>query len=342
MLICGLYHPPKFNYKERELREYLIHIADEMSDRYPEIVFLLGGDLNRLDLERLQVDAGWDILVNFPTRGDATLDNCLTNRPDLFGESFPFQTSIKTDHIVIVLPAGTKLKPIRRKVQIRDCREHCKAALYNSMVTETWDNVIDSTDVQQAVHLLESKILSHMDNCMPIRTITMSRDPLWMTPLLKSIIRAKSRISQLNKDQLKEINEQILKVISGNKKKCKTTPLGSKAWWKMTDALSQQKKQDRVVLDNTRLSDLNDYFAKLCTDVTYVEPKPLRIESEVETPRVSELQVWNILKALTKTATGPGQIPYWIWKEQAEILTLVMTRVWNLSLSTQCWPLVWK
>ncbi|CAB3991556.1 Hypothetical predicted protein [Paramuricea clavata] len=343
MLVCGLYHPPKFSYKEQELRDYLIHFVDERLDRYPDTVFLFGGDLNHLDLEQLQIEVGWDILVNFPTRGDATLDNCLTNRPDLFGESFPFQTSIKTDHIAVVLPAGTKLKPIRRKVQIRDCRKHRKAALYNSMATETWDNVIDSSDVQQAVLFLECKILSHMDNCMPIRTISMSsRDPVWMTPLLKSMIRAKSRISELNKDRLKEINKRISEVISENRRKCKTTPLGSKAWWKMTDALSQRKKQDRAILDNTRLSDLNDYFAKLCSDDTYVEPTPLRIESEVETPRVSELQVWNILKALTKTATGPDQIPYWIWKEHKEILTPVITRVWNLSLSTQSWPSAWK
>ncbi len=29
MLICGLYHPPKPNYKERELIDYLINIVDE-------------------------------------------------------------------------------------------------------------------------------------------------------------------------------------------------------------------------------------------------------------------------------------------------------------------------
>ncbi len=99
-------------------------------------MFLFGGDLNHLDLECLKAEAGWHILVNFPTRGDVTLDNCLTNRPDLFSESFPFQASIKTDHIAVVVPAGTKLKPIRRKVQIRDCRRHCKAALYNSIANE--------------------------------------------------------------------------------------------------------------------------------------------------------------------------------------------------------------
>jgi hypothetical protein len=30
----------------------------------------------------------------------------------------------KTDHIGVILPAGTKLKPMRRKVEFRDCRKH--------------------------------------------------------------------------------------------------------------------------------------------------------------------------------------------------------------------------
>ena len=35
-------------------------------------------------------------------------------------------------------------------------------------------------------------------------------------------------------------------------------------------------------------------------------------------------------------------IPYWIWKDHAEILTEVVTKVWNLSLSCYSWPMSWK
>ena len=33
---------------------------------------------------------GWNFLVEFPTRDNACLDNRLTNRPDLFGKTYPF------------------------------------------------------------------------------------------------------------------------------------------------------------------------------------------------------------------------------------------------------------
>ena len=35
---------------------------------------------------------------------------------------------------------------------------------------------------------------------------------------------------------------------------------------------------------------------------------------------------------LKRTATGPDEIPFWFSKEQAELLTPVISYVWNLSL----------
>ena len=32
---------------------------------------------------------------------------------------------------------------------------------------------------------------------------------------------------------------------------------------------------------------------------------------------------------LKKTATGPDQIPFWIWKDLAGILTPAVTKIWN-------------
>ena len=52
-----------------------------------------------------------------PYRGNVHLDNCLTNRPDLFNTCYPFIMSVKTDHTCFVVPAATKLKPIRRGLQ---------------------------------------------------------------------------------------------------------------------------------------------------------------------------------------------------------------------------------
>ena len=183
-----------------------------------------------------------------------------------------------------------------------------------------------------------------MDRCLPVRTVSMSsRDPAWMTPLLKSLIKAKSRVSPLNLVRLRDINKRISDIISENKINYMTAPKGSRAWWKGVDTLSQWRNPFcRVTLDNSCLVDLNDYFAKLCVDDTYTEPTAVAIRSTVEIPEISERQVWNSLRALKRTATGPDHIPYWVWKDHSEIFTPIVTKIWNLSISTQCWPSSWK
>ena len=66
-------------------------------------------------LEEFTALSGWSFLVKFPTRGNACLDNTLTNRPDLFGKTYPSHMLMKTDYEAVVFPAGTNLKPRRPK-----------------------------------------------------------------------------------------------------------------------------------------------------------------------------------------------------------------------------------
>ena len=68
----------------------------------------------------------------------------------------------------------------------------------------------------------------------------------------------------------------------------------------------------------------------------------LEIGDEVDIPAVSERVVWNTLQRIKKTATGPDAIPYTVLKDHAELVTPVVTWVWNLSLKTHTWPRSWK
>ena len=177
---------------------------DNALDQHPGLTIVLGGDTNQLDVNELCQLTGWNSLADFPTRGVAYLDNVLTNRPDLFGKCAPFSISIKTDHTAVISPAGSKLKPVRQKIRIRDCRKHRKEALYLELVGATWDSVLGTNDPDEAVNNSETLIHRHMDKCMPFRTVCISlHDPAWVTPLLKSLMRSKSRIGQNRGDRLR-------------------------------------------------------------------------------------------------------------------------------------------
>ena len=134
---------------------------------------------------------------------------------------------IKTDYEGFVLPAGLKLKPVRRKVLLRDCREHRKQSFYIALATLDWSDVFNVVD--KAVEVLEEKILVVMDKCMPQKSVPMSsRDPVWMSPLVKCMLRSKSRISLNNKERLSLFNKRISEVITDNRRK--PAVIGSGDW----------------------------------------------------------------------------------------------------------------
>ena len=220
LVVCGFYHPPRPTYQVKDLMIYLVDLMDNILDKFPGGVIVAGGDVNRLDPDELCSMTGWKALVSFPTRDDSILDNVFTNRSDLFGKCKPYNITTKTDHTAVILPPGTKLKPIRRKFQIRDCRKHRKECLYKSLAGENWGAVLNTTDVDQAVSNLETVIHAHMDKCMPLKTVSISsRDPEWITPFLKSLLRIKSRISPNNLERNIEINKRISEIIVQNRKK---------------------------------------------------------------------------------------------------------------------------
>jgi hypothetical protein len=58
----------------------------------------------------------------------------------------------------------------------------------------------------------------------------------------------------------------------------------------------------------------------------------------IPAPQLSTQQVYHALSRINRTATGPDGIPYWIWKDYAEIFTPVVETIWNMSLANQYWP----
>ena len=172
----------------------------------------------------------------------------------------------------------------------------------------------DNIETAMNIYTLELKILSNINRCMPLRTVALSsRDPRWMTPLVKYMLRNKSRILVLRIDQHQELSGRVSEVIGENRGmllECKT---GSREWWKNVDLISQRRRSTNVSLDRETAQDLYEFFGELCRDGDYVEPALLEIGPEVEVPEISERYVWNTLSSLKKTATGPDQIPYWVW-----------------------------
>ena len=76
LYFCGLYYPPKHKDDELDVINYIVDLADNALDTHPDTVFVSSSDVNKLDLSKMQLLSGLNVLVDFPTRGIAVWTMC--------------------------------------------------------------------------------------------------------------------------------------------------------------------------------------------------------------------------------------------------------------------------
>ena len=77
-------------------------------------------------------------------------------------------------------------------------------------------------------------------------------------------------------------------------------------------------------------------------DLNCIASVDVAVGSEIEVPEIPKRLVWKSLSNIKRTATGPDGIAFCVRKEHAEILTPILSHIWNLSLRTHTWPISWK
>lgn len=147
------------------------------------------------------------------------------------------------------MPAGLKLKPIRRKVLVRDHREHRKQAFYRGLENEIWDQMMCIDNPDRVVERLEAIILGHLNYCMPQRVVSMSsRDLSWMSPLVKPLLKKKAKVSINNNQRQEHVNKRISPIMSDNKMHLLVAPMGNCKWWKEVNFRTQRLSTPSVTL----------------------------------------------------------------------------------------------
>ena len=252
MTICGLCHPPKPRYVEDDLISYLTYISDLFLDGSPDGTVMIGSDLNNINLDKLSALSGLTALVDFPTRSTSILDNCLTNNCSLFSKCYPFDAQIKTDHRGVIVPAGAKLKPMRYKFTMHDYREHRKIAFHAKLLEQSWDVIFDSEDVESASRYLQSTLRDLMNENFPAKTVLMStRDPPWMTPLAKALLKKKAKAKYRSPDGFSiNLKERINAIVTENRKSLASGKMGSR--WALRPGGERSMRCQREKKDPTQ------------------------------------------------------------------------------------------
>ena len=100
--ICACYHPPEPIYDVPSFKQHLAHSISLLIDNDSDAIFILTGDLNRLNASALQTDLGLVQIVNIPTHNNNIFDQFITNSPDQFVVQVA-QLLVKTKHEALIV-----------------------------------------------------------------------------------------------------------------------------------------------------------------------------------------------------------------------------------------------
>ena len=371
LIVGTVYHPPSA--ENAAMLNYLSNCLSVMESRFPNCGFIILGDFNKLNTSRLRT--GYDLkqLVNFPTRGNNTLDIVLTNLNAFFDQPTKCSPFGLSDHMSIeVRPVerGNIQEKSKLTVKTRDLRPSSRLAMRKYLELVDIPEMLSRVNsCDEKASLQETIVKTGLDYVLPLRRKKIkSNDPPWINPTLKSlIINRQKALNQGNLEEFKRLRNQVnrqreicrakyYKTTVQHLKQCK-----SNAWWNEVKKLSGMKvveeNSDKIVkalrpndssscavkkvlaneINNTFLSPMS-IFAPLSLDLHRRSCTESVLTDTVLT--VSSDVVFEKLSKLNpKKAVGPDGIPPWLLKENADLLAGSVTDILNCSYRECCLPL---
>ena len=117
---------------------------------------------------------------------------------------------------------------------------------------------------------------------------------------------------------------------------------GARAWWSTVNTITGRDTQPQSISSVIHSDTINEYFCDINSDHEYIAPSLIDIPDDARIPEIPLHIVTQLLSKLKRTACGPDELPYWLFKEFAHDLAPVVTNVFNSSLRQHKVPSSWK
>ena len=105
-----------------------------------------------------------------------------------------------------------------------------------------------------------------------------------------------------------------------------------KRWWDTVNMITGRQARNAPVSSTIDPKTINLYFQSINTDDQYSTPEVLSIPDGTRIPTIEVHTVWTFLSTLKRTAPGPDELPFWIWRDYAYQLAPTITKVFIITL----------
>ena len=303
--IASLYHPPDPVYAESDLLAHLTETCELILAGEPNARIIISGDINHLNIRDLISQHNLKQLVTKSTRGDKILDVFLTNSPHLWKTPVVFKSLVRSDHLSVMVSTNQPARPERRYVSLRDVREHRKLDLQHKLEAFDWSLIDSCVNLDEATNLLSDSLKRMHDESGPLIKIKVSsRDPPYMTPLIKYLCRKRNK--NIKKGHEHDLQERINNLIRKNQMQSicednKKHETGSKKWWDTVHKITGRKRGSQNVSSILSPSAINQYFKEINTDPAYSIPQRIPIPPGTRIPALEVHTVQRFLAQQKRT-----------------------------------------
>lgn len=101
----------------------------------------------------------------------------------------------KFDHSRVSVFPRTRNPPVRSAVEFIDARNHCKSLILHKLQATDFSNVLAENDINIAIDKFYCIVHEHFKNSFrSIRVSMSSKDPSFMSPLLKQLLSKRNKL----------------------------------------------------------------------------------------------------------------------------------------------------
>jgi len=204
-------------------------------------------------------------------------------------------------------------------------------------------------DPQQEFDNVYRMLTQLLDQFYPERSVTItSSDPPYVTPAVKHMLRKKNalmRSGQVEKAAALAVKIGIAIKNYNSAELTRTDMLtdASGVWEKVRQLTGRGKKNASNENPAITADTLNDHYAAISTDDSYIAPPVKSTTNNYETePYITELRMFKILDQVRHSAAGLDNIPAWFLKTGAPLLAAPLADIVSLSICTSVVPKQWK
>lgn len=368
LFIGCVYHPPRPKYIASTLMSVLAEDIDHICSLSDNAIVILAGDFNTLDTSFITTDLGLIYLSTNPTHGPNTLDKVFISQPDLFVANIA-NAILKTKHKLVYLKDASATSTCDDLELINGNNRIIKKSVNYNLSVDNVNKLRFNLSALDSVCLSSSPVCyfnacfefvkSAINCCIPCKQTTIrAKDPAFLTPMLKSLLRQRYKLRKKSKtDQADIINKRINAIISFNNSRALSglANASSKELWK-----AMRKNSNNNTSNICRFSSvtLNTYFTSVSTDKD--SPYDFLLPVDVISSTLSGvgfddnvfiqdlefmLQPYKIEKMLAKVKSKSNSvdgIPPWLWKTCSYETALAISNIFMHSLISGYIPDSWK